>query len=47
MVYPAYHDEAKQSVFQYVEVYYNRVRRHTAIGSIAPIVFENQGKKAA
>jgi len=40
-------DEAKQSVFQYVEVYYNRVRRHSAIGSIAPVVFENQGKKAA
>jgi len=24
-------DEAKQCVFQYVEVYYNRVRRHSAI----------------
>ncbi len=33
---------AKQSVFQYIEVYYNRVRRHSAIGSIAPMVFENQ-----
>jgi putative transposase len=33
---------AKQSIFQYIEVYYNRVRRHSAIGSIAPMVFENQ-----
>src|SRR6202453_2873319 len=40
-------ETAKQSVFQYIEVYYNRVRRHSAIGSIAPEVFENQGKKAA
>lgn len=38
---------AKQSIFQYIEVYYNRVRRHSAIGSIAPEVFENQGKEVA
>jgi putative transposase len=38
---------AKQSVFQYIEVYYNRVRRHSAIGSIAPAVFENQCKNVA
>lgn len=36
---------AKQSIFQYIEVYYNRVRRHSALGSIAPEVFENQCKK--
>jgi putative transposase len=33
---------AKQSVFQYIEVYYNRVRRHSAIGSVAPEVFDDQ-----
>lgn len=38
---------AKQSIFEYIEVYYNRVRRHSAIGSIAPEVFENQCKKVA
>jgi putative transposase len=38
---------AKQSIFQYIEVYYNRVRRHSAIGSIAPEVFENQFKIVA
>lgn len=36
---------AKQSIFQYLEGYYNRVRRHSAIGSMAPEVFENQFKK--
>lgn len=40
-------DVAKQSVFQYIEVYYNRVRRHSAIGSIAPEVFENKCKDVA
>jgi putative transposase len=38
---------AKQSIFQYIEVYYNRVRRHSAIGSIAPEMFENQYGKVA
>lgn len=37
---------AKQSIFQYIEVYYNRVRQHSAIGSIAPAIFENQCKIA-
>lgn len=37
---------AKQSIFQYIEVYYNRVRRHSTIGSVSPIVFENQYKIA-
>lgn len=38
---------AKQSIFQYIEVYYNRVRRHSALGSIAPEIFENQRKIVA
>lgn len=38
---------AKQSIFQYIEVYYNRVRRHSTIGSISPEVFENQFKNVA
>ena len=33
---------AKQSIFQYIEVYYNRIRRHSTIGLIAPMEFENQ-----
>lgn len=38
---------AKQSVFQYIQVYYNRLRRHSSIDSIAPMVFENQYKNVA
>ena len=38
---------AKQSIFEYIEVYYNRIRRHSSIGSIAPELFENQYKKVA
>jgi putative transposase len=38
---------AKQSIFQYIEVYYNRVRRHSALGSKAPEVFESQYKNVA
>jgi transposase InsO family protein len=33
---------AKQSVFHYIEVYYNNRRRHSTIGFVAPMVFENQ-----
>jgi putative transposase len=40
-------ENAKQSIFHYVETYYNRVRRHSTIGSVSPETFENQGKMAA
>lgn len=38
---------AKQSIFQYIEVYYNRIRRHSTLGSVAPELFENQLRKVA
>lgn len=38
---------AKQSIFHYIETYYNRVRRHSAIGYLAPSVYENQCKMVA
>lgn len=40
-------EEAKQSIFYYIETYYNRIRRHSTIGSVAPVVFENQRKAVA
>lgn len=40
-------ESAKHSIFQYIEVYYNRIRRHSTIGSIPPEMFENLGKKVA
>jgi transposase InsO family protein len=32
--------EAKASVFEYVEVFYNRVRRHSALGYVSPADYE-------
>jgi transposase InsO family protein len=40
-------EAAKQSIFQYIEGYYNQVRRHSALGSIAPMAFEKLAKKVA
>jgi putative transposase len=33
-------DEAKQAIFQYIEVFYNRLRRHSALGYLSPEAFE-------
>lgn len=32
--------QAKASIFEYIEVFYNRQRRHSHLGQIAPLVFE-------
>ena len=37
--------EAKQSIFEYIEVFYNRRRRHSTLGYLSPAQFENQWKK--
>jgi putative transposase len=41
--------EARQEVFWYIEVFYNRSRRHAALGYVSPVAFEeqNSGKRAA
>jgi transposase InsO family protein len=33
-------DEATRMIFEYIEVYYNRQRRHSAIGFVSPDTFE-------
>jgi transposase InsO family protein len=33
-------DQARQAIFEYIEVFYNRVRRHSAIGYVSPAAFE-------
>ena len=34
-------DEAKKSIFEYIEVYYNRKRMHSALGYMSPEEFES------
>lgn len=37
-------EEARSEVFSYIEGYYNRIRRHSAIGYLSPIEFERKLK---
>jgi len=33
-------DHAKREIFEYIEIFYNRQRRHSANGYISPMQFE-------
>lgn len=33
---------ARQAIFEWIEVFYNRQRRHSALGYVSPVVFEEQ-----
>ena len=33
-------DEARRSIFEYIEIFYNRKRLHSAIGYLSPVEFE-------
>ena len=35
-------EQVRQQVFEYIEVDYNRTRRHSAIGYVNPMTFEEQ-----
>ncbi|WP_226667006.1 IS3 family transposase [Microbulbifer aggregans] len=35
-------EDAKIGIFEYIEVLYNRVRRHSAIGHISPADYEHK-----
>lgn len=35
-------EEARVSIFEYVEAFYNRTRLHSTLGYLAPAVFEHQ-----
>ncbi len=35
-------DEAKAGIFEYIELFYNRKRRHSAIGYFSPVEFEKR-----
>jgi putative transposase len=35
-------EDAKASVFGYIEVFYNRVRRHSTLGCVSPAEYERR-----
>lgn len=39
-------EEARTSIFEYIEVYFNRIRRHSYLGYLSPEVFEQMRKVA-
>ena len=41
------HAEARQDIFEYIEVWYNRQRKHSAIGYKSPVAYEQQWKKSS
>ena len=40
-------DVARQEVFEYIEVWYNRQRRHSRLGYLSPAAFERQALAGA
>jgi transposase InsO family protein len=38
-------DEARKAIFEYIEIYYNRKRRHSFLGYLSPVHYEKQGEK--
>jgi putative transposase len=41
------HEEARQSLFEYLEIFYNRQRRHSSLGYLSPLAFEQQWERAS
>ena len=49
LVYPSHfqtREEAKQMIFEYIEVFYNRRRLHSSLGYKTPLEFDNKKKVA-
>jgi len=43
-IYPT-REEAKSAVFEYIEVFYNRKRRHSSLGYLSPSEYEKRGRE--
>jgi transposase InsO family protein len=41
-VLPTTHREAELATFDYIETFYNRTRRHSSLGYLSPVAFENK-----
>jgi putative transposase len=39
------HEQARVALFTYLEVYYNRIRRHSTLGYVSPFIYEQIGKQ--
>jgi putative transposase len=39
----ASHEEARLALFTYLEIYYNRIRRHSTLGYVSPLIYEQRG----
>ncbi len=35
-------DEARLAIFEYIECWYNRQRRHSSLGYLSPVAYEEQ-----
>ena len=35
-------EEEKSAIFEYIEVFYNRIRKHSALGNLSPVDFEKK-----
>lgn len=38
-------NEAKTAIFEYIEIYYNRKRRHSSLAYLSPAQYEKQGEE--
>jgi putative transposase len=43
-IYPSY-EQARLTLFEYLEVYYNRQRRHSALGYVSPLLYEQRRRQ--
>src|SRR3989440_12045546 len=34
------HEEARLALFAYLEIFYNRIRRHSTFGYVSPLIYE-------
>lgn len=39
------HEEAQSDLFDYIEIFYNRKRRHSSLGHVSPVQFEETQQK--